>query len=135
MTKAGYYKWNAETKKNVWIVLQPETYYTYVGTPVHQSQIVKLEKPFRGFTHFHRYSDAQVAQMRSFLYHCVEHECVDIRKGLPELIKKIGPFEAFDLVDVALCEKERGTWCHTNVQKGKIDLFPQPEVVEMLLNL
>lgn len=135
LTKGGYYKWNAQTKKNVWIALQAETFYTYVGTPVIASQVVELEKAFRGFKYFHKYSDLQIEGMRQFLWHSVEHECVDIRKGLPELIKKIGPFEAFDLCDVALCEKERGTWCHTNVQKGKIDLFPQAEVVEMLLNL
>jgi len=135
LTKGGYYKWNAETKKNVWVVLQPDKFYTYVGTLVAPEQVVELEKAFRGYKFFHRYSYAQVEGMRQFLYHCVEHECVDIRKGLPELIKKIGPFEAFDLCDIALCEKERGTWCHTNVQKGKIDLFPQQEVIDMLLNL
>lgn len=135
LTVSGYYKWNAVTKKNDWIALTPGKFYTYVGTEVAINQIVKLDQKFRGFEYFHKYSNAQVEGMQQFLYHCVEHECVDIRKGLPQLIKQIGAFAAFDKCDVTMCEREKGTWCHTNVQKGKIDLFPQNEVVEMLLNL
>lgn len=135
LTKGGYFKWDAATKKNNWIALKAESFYTYVGTEVVPDQVIKLEQKFRGFEYFHKYSDKQVEGMRDFLYYCVEHECVDIRKGLPELIKQIGPFAAFDKCDVAMCEQNPGTWCHTNVVRGKIDLFPQPEVVEMLLNL
>jgi len=42
---------------------------------------------------------------------------------------------AFDRTDVALCERTKGMWNHTNVMRGKVDMFPQPELVQMLLSL
>jgi hypothetical protein len=57
-----------------------------------------------------------------------------VRKGLPELIKTRG-VDAFDFFDVAHVTKTPGLWNHTNVRLDKTDMFPQPELIDMLLSL
>ena len=57
-----------------------------------------------------------------------------MRKGLPELIRSAGAHKAFDTCDESMCTKTKGLWNHTNVQKGKVDMFPQQELVDMLLS-
>jgi len=107
---------------------------TYVGTIAHSSQVVTLSKPFRGFKTWHRYSDKQLSVLKDFILFIANRDNIDIRKGLPELIKKKG-VDAFDVFDVKLCESNPGLWSHTNVRKDKLDLFPQQELIDMLLSL
>jgi Putative peptidoglycan binding domain/N-acetylmuramoyl-L-alanine amidase len=135
VTKGGYWKWNATTKKNVWIPLKPNSFYTYVGTEAHPDQLVTLSKAFRGHSVWHKYSDKQITVLKDWILYVANRDNIDPRKGLIEQIKKLGVHEAFDLVDVALCTRTPGMWLHTNVQKGKVDLFPQEELVDMLLSL
>jgi hypothetical protein len=63
-----------------------------------------------------------------------DRDDIDIRKGLVELIHKKGA-DAFDHFDLSLVEKTRGLWTHTNVRKDKVDMFPQPELIDMLISL
>ena len=107
---------------------------TYVGTIAHSSQVVTLSKPFRGFKTWHRYSDKQLSVLKDFILFIANRDNIDIRNGLPELIKKKG-VDAFDVFDVKLCESNPGLWSHTNVRKDKVDLFPQEELIDMLLSL
>jgi hypothetical protein len=134
LTKGGYFKWDVATKKNVWIALKAESYYTYVGTEAHPSQITELAKPFRGYKFWHRYSDKQVQVLKDWIIYIGNRDNIDVRKGLIEQIKVNG-VDAFDKVDIPLCNKTPGMWLHTNVQAGKVDLFPQQEVVDMLLSI
>ena len=100
------------------------------------SQTVTLAKPFRGYKSFQRYSDKQIQSLKELLLFIAERDNIDIRKGLPELIKQKGA-DAFDVYDVKMCEAQKGVWCHTNVRKAseKQDMFPQPELIDMLLSL
>jgi hypothetical protein len=134
LTKGGFQRYDATLKKYVWVALKPESYYTYVGTEAHPSQIVELAQPFRGFKHWHRYSDRQVEVLKEWILYIGERDSIDVRKGIVEQIKLHG-VAAFDKVDVNLCKNTPGVWLHTNVQAGKVDLFPQQEVIDMLLSL
>jgi hypothetical protein len=107
---------------------------TYVNTPALDSQIVTLDKPFRGHTTWHRYSDTQISVLRDWILFIADRDNIDVRKGLPELIKTRG-VDAFDFFDVAHVTKTPGLWNHTNVRKDKTDMFPQPELIDMLLSL
>jgi hypothetical protein len=107
---------------------------TYVNTNVHQSQIVTLDKPFRGHKTWHRYSDAQISVLKEWILFIANRDNIDVRKGLPELIKSKGA-DAFDFFDVAYVTKNPGLWNHTNVRKDKFDMFPQQELIDMLLSL
>lgn len=107
---------------------------TYVNTVANPDQIVTLAKPFRGYKTWHRYSDKQIQVLRDWILFIANRDNIDVRKGLPELIKQMGT-EAFDVFDVKLCERTPGLWSHTNVRKDKVDMFPQQELIDMLLSL
>jgi hypothetical protein len=107
---------------------------TYVNTVAHESQIVTLAKPFRGYKTWHRYSDKQIAVLKDWILFIAERDNIDVRKGLPELIKSKG-VDAFDFFDIKYVTNNPGLWSHTNVRKDKVDMFPQQELIDMLLSL
>lgn len=108
---------------------------TYVGTTVVPTEIVKLSQPFRGYQTWHKYSDKQITALKQLILFIAERDGIDVKKGLPELIRAKGPFAALDTFDVKLVEKTKGLWSHTNVRKDKVDIFPQQEIIDMLLSL
>ena len=107
---------------------------TYAGTQVADSQIVTLKEEFRGHKTWHRYSDKQIQQLEKWMKFIGERDGIDIRAGLPALIKEKGA-EAFEFNEDAYYGKVKGTWTHTNTRKDKFDLFPQQELMDMLVSL
>lgn len=107
---------------------------TYAGTRVDSSQIVVLSKPFRGYSTWHRYSDKQIEVLRDWILWIGERDNIDVRAGLPALIKEKGA-DAFEFNQEVLEGKHKGLWTHTNVRKTKVDMFPQPELMDMLTSL
>ena len=59
---------------------------------------------------------------------------IDPRVGLVEWVKQKGA-DGFDVLDLAKAEKTPGLYTHTNVIRGKVDMFPQQELIDMLLSL
>jgi hypothetical protein len=107
---------------------------TYAGTTVHESQIVTLPKPFRGFKDWHRYSDKQIEALRLWILWIAERDNIDVRAGLVEEVKKNGA-DGFEFNENAYYGKVKGMWTHTNTRKDKFDMFPQQELLDMLLSL
>lgn len=107
---------------------------TYVNTPANPNQIVKLAKPFRGFQFWHKYSDAQIEALKQWILFVAEKYGIDPRVGLVEYVKAKGA-DGFDVYDPARAEKTPGMYSHTNVLRGKVDMFPQQELIDMLLSL
>jgi hypothetical protein len=141
---AGGYGWHLGTGNNVmhrnsvgievcnfgWI----RNGRTYVNTVADSSQIVTLSKEFRGHRTWHRYSDKQISVLKDWILFIANRDNIDVRKGLPELIKQRGA-DAFDFLDVRHVERNKGLWSHTNVRRDKVDMFPQQELIDMLLSL
>ena len=107
---------------------------TYAGTRVEESQIVTLDKAFRGYKTWHRYSDKQIYSLRELILYIGERDNIDIRKGLPALVKDKG-VKAFEFNEDAFYGRVKGLWTHTNTRKDKSDMFPQPELLDMLISL
>ena len=107
---------------------------TYAGTIVDDSQIVTLDKPFRGHKTWHRYSDAQIEELRKWILWIGERDSIDVRKGLPEWIKQRGA-DAFEFNEEAYYGRVKGLLTHTNTRKDKTDMFPQQELLDMLVEL
>lgn len=107
---------------------------TYAGTTAHESQIVTLDKPFRGYKTWHRYSDAQIEALHKWILYIAERDDIDVRAGLPALIREKG-VNAFEFSADAYYGKVKGLWTHTNTRKDKSDMFPQPELIDMLTSL
>lgn len=107
---------------------------TYAGTRVDDSQIVTLDKPFRGHKTWHRYSDDQIEELRKWILWIGERDSIDIRKGLPAWIKQRGA-DAFEFNEDAYYGRVKGLLTHTNTRKDKTDMFPQQELMDMLVSL
>jgi hypothetical protein len=107
---------------------------TYVNTPADSSQIIKLAKPFRGFQYWHNYSEAQLKSLENWIKFIAEKYSIDPRVGLVEYVKAKGA-DGFDVLDVAKAEKTPGLYTHTNVIRGKVDMYPHPDLIDMLLSL
>lgn len=107
---------------------------TYAGTTVDASQLVELEQAFRGYKQWHRYSDKQIEALRQGLLHIAERDGIDLRKGLVEAIKDKGA-QGFEFNEDAYYGRVKGLWTHTNTRKDKFDMFPQQELLDMLLSL
>lgn len=107
---------------------------TYAGVAVEESQIVKLAKPFRGHTDWHRYSDKQIQVLKDWILWIAERDGIDVRAGLPALVKEHGA-DAFEFNEDAYYGKVKGLWTHTNTRKDKVDMFPQQELMDMLMSL
>ena len=107
---------------------------TYAGTTAHESQIVTLDKPFRGYKTWHRYSDAQIEALHKWVLWIGERDGIDIRAGLPSLVKEKGA-DAFEFNEDAYYGRVKGLWTHTNTRKDKSDMFPQQELLDMLTSL
>jgi len=107
---------------------------TYAGTTVAREEIVVLAKPFRGHTAWHRYSDTQIEALRKWILWIAERDSIDVRAGLIQEIKAKGA-EGFEFNEDAYYGKVKGMWTHTNTRKDKVDMFPQPELIDMLLSI
>jgi len=107
---------------------------TYAGTKVVDSQLVELAEPFRGFKTWHKYSDDQIEALDKWIRWMGERDGIDIRAGLPALVKEKGA-AAFEFNEDAYYGKVKGVWTHTNTRKDKFDMFPQQELLDMLASL
>lgn len=132
LTKDGYNK--SINGVQTWIPLTKGKFYTYVGTEADPGQVINLDKVYRNYTYWHRYSDKQIVALKELILYIANRDSIDIRCGLPDLIRKKG-FDAFDTFDIPLVSKTRGLWCHANVATNKVDMFPQQELIDMLLSL
>ena len=107
---------------------------TYANTIVDKSQIVTLSQPFRGHKDWQRYSDKQIEVLKQWILFVADRDNIDVRKGLVEEIRKNGA-KGFEFNDNAYYGRVKGMWTHTNTRKDKVDMFPQQELIDMLLSL
>jgi hypothetical protein len=107
---------------------------TYAGVKAHSQQTVNLVQPFRGFKTWHRYSNKQIENLRQLILFTAERDSIDVRAGLAAEVKKHGA-AAFEFNEDAYYGRIKGLWTHTNTRKDKFDMFPQLELLDMLLSL
>lgn len=106
---------------------------TYVNTTIHTDQICTLDKPFRGFSQYHRYSDAQLLALKDLTLHLANKYNIDLKIGLYEWVKAKGA-AGFDVINLDYANKNRGLYTHTNLTSQKSDCFPQPELIDLILS-
>ena len=101
---------------------------------VDAKQIAELKTTFRGSKFYHRYSDKQLLSLKNLILFIAERDDIDVRKGLVQEIKNKG-VAGFEFNSDAYYGKVKGMWTHTNTRKDKSDMFPQQELIDMLLSL
>lgn len=107
---------------------------TYAGTKAHESQIVTLDKEFRGYKDWHRYSDKQLDSLKKLIVHIANRDNIQVTDGIVKKIREKGA-GGFDFVKDAYNGKMPGLLNHTMTRTDKTDMFPQQELMDMLLSL
>ena len=111
-------------------------FYTYTKREVDPSQVVTLKKDFRGFRHFHRYSDNQISSLKKLLIKISNDHSIDLKGGLYTYFNSQDPFVALDYKDDVKKGLVKGVFSHTNViMSGKWDIFPQDEMIDMIKSI
>lgn len=118
-------------------------YLMWANKPILPDLVVKLKKLFRGFEYFQKYSEDQLKSLKWLIQDIGKRQGIDITLGLKEKLKKnVDPWVVFDYSPEILDGSRPGLYTHTNVSPKnkwgkyeKWDLFPQPELIEMILSL
>lgn len=108
-----------------------DKYYTWFNEEVHPSQVAILEEPFRGSRYFHKYSKKQLKSLEALLYHLSDKHDIDLKSGL----QKMDPKTRYEFNSNAWNGSINGILSHTNVRKGKSDVFPQKELNDLIDSL
>ena len=107
---------------------------TWESSHVDESQIVELKERFRGYKYWHRYTNKQINTLKDLLLFIANRDNINLREGLPTWIRSSGA-KAFEYSHGARRGLVRGLLSHSNVRKDKFDIFPQPEIMDMLMDL
>jgi N-acetyl-anhydromuramyl-L-alanine amidase AmpD len=100
-------------------------FINYAGGRVADADVCELTTPFKGFKYYQKYTTAQLdntAELITFL---------GKRWNIP--VQYQGD-RIFDICPDALQGKS-GVWTHNSVRPDKFDVFPQPEIIQMLKSL
>jgi N-acetyl-anhydromuramyl-L-alanine amidase AmpD len=109
--------WGYLTKKG-------DKFYNYAGGVIKPENVTELEKPFKGFKYWYKYSDAQIEALRQLVvYLC---ETYDIPTDYRSEIWGI---------DKVAFQNTKGIFTHNSVRKDKSDMYPCPRVIKMLQSL
>ena len=108
---------------------------TYVGSKAIDSQVVTLPEIFRNCIYWHKYSDKQISEVEKWLKFIAERDSIDLRIGLQQWIKKYGATKAFEYQEDAYYGKVKGLLSHTNVRRDKMDVYPDPRLVDVIVSL
>jgi N-acetyl-anhydromuramyl-L-alanine amidase AmpD len=100
-------------------------YYTYVNSVVPAEEVIELDKEYRGYKYWHKYTDGQLLSLRDLLIYLCD------KYNIP---KKYQGDEIFDLNQRAL-NGESGIWSHTSFRSDKFDISPQPSIKRILSTL
>lgn len=108
-----------------------DKFYTWYNEEVHPSQVAVLDEPFRGSKYYHKYSDKQLKSLEALLYHLSDKHDIDLKSGL----QKMDPKTRYEFNSNAWNGSINGILSHTNVRKGKSDVFPQKELNDLIDSL
>jgi N-acetyl-anhydromuramyl-L-alanine amidase AmpD len=107
-----------------WGYLKPKDgkFYNYVNREV--TDVIELDKPFKGYKYYHNYTDAQIESTRQLL------KLWESRYGINIKYNE----DIWDLCKRALAG-ENGVFTHNSVRKDKSDVYPHPGLISMLKSL
>lgn len=108
---------------------------SYVNQKAKSDQVINLTNFFRNKRFWHRYSDKQIEEVEKLIKYIGDRDQIDMRVGLQQWIKEQGPIKAFGFQEDAYLGKVRGLLSHTNVRKDKMDVYPDPRLIDVIVNL
>lgn len=105
--------------------LENGKYINYVDREVPADQVTKLDKPYKGYTYFHKYSDAQIESVKNLLLYWRDTYKIDLTFNYDQLFT----------VNTKALKGENGLFTHNSYRKDKVDIYPCPRMIEMLKTL
>lgn len=100
-------------------------YYNYVNREVAKEDVCTLDEPYKKHIHFHRYTDEQIRSVEALLKFWADRYDIPISYREDDMWN----------VSMAALRGEAGVYTHNSIRKDKIDIFPQPEMIQMLKSL
>ena len=101
-------------------------FYNQVNKPILDSEVIALDKPFKGYTHFEKYTDAQIESLRKLIIYLIKKHGINISHNIYDA-------SWFDYNPSWVLNG--GLRNHSQVRPDKFDMFPQPELIQMLNTL
>jgi len=99
-------------------------FINYVNGVVPANEVTQLDAPYKGFTFYHKYTDAQIASLKDLLVYLCDKFT----------ISKSFNSDIFDTT-VRAFKAENGIFTHNSVRKDKNDIYPCPRMIAMLKSL
>lgn len=115
-----------------WLKEKNGVFYNYLDKQVPEDQVVDLCYEFRGYRHYHKYTDEQLDSLRLLLEHLSEEHDISLQDGLYNMIKQHGGADAFEYHDKVYNGETKGLLTHTNVRTDKFDCSPQPNLIDLI---
>lgn len=124
-------------------------FYTWYGAEVHESQVCRLDVEYKGYKYYHKYSKEQIKSTKALLLLLSEKHGINLKEGIVEML--IESAKQYDRQSVSYLAngnpsvfnykedlsrgKTKGVLTHGQVRTDKSDVFPQRELIDMLLSL
>jgi len=109
--------WGYLTKKG-------DKFYNYAGGVIKPENVTELDKPFKGFKYWYKYSDAQIEALRQLIVYLCE------TYNIPTEYRS-----EIWAIDKLAFQNAKGIFTHNSVRKDKSDMYPCPRVIKMLQSL
>ena len=113
-------------------------FYTWYNQEVHPSQVARLETAYRGTKYYHAYSPEQIKATKALLLKIADKHDINLRSGVVKILREnpTDPhYKAFEYSDYMSAGNIVGLLTHGQVRKDKSDVFPQKELIDMLIKL
>lgn len=92
---------------------------------VKDENVVKLKDDYRGYTLFHKYTDAQIQSLKELLEHLIKEFNITLQDE--EHFKDFWEYK-----HEVINKKMPGLWSHSTLRKDKSDIFPYKPLIDML---
>lgn len=97
---------------------------TYTGKAILKEKTVKLDTAFRGFQVWEAYTPEQIAALKQLLPYLCDRFKITPQADRNNFWEYQNPSKL-----------PPGIWSHTTVRKDKLDIFPQPTLTGLVINL
>jgi hypothetical protein len=107
-------------------------FLNYVNKAIPAEMVAELPKPFKGFTHYHKYTEKQLISLKALLQTLSVKYNINLGRGMKQMLN--AGSDAFAISVLALSGGD-GLWTHVNVREDKFDCWPQPQLIDLIKTL
>lgn len=102
-------------------------YYTYVNSILDASEVIKLEKPHRGYIYYHKFSDKQMENLEKLLKYLVKRFDIKVQDNFNS--------SWFEYNEELVKNNNPGIWGHVSCRKDKFDPYVDERLLKILNDL